>query len=42
LSNAFFNPAEKDDFSNAFVVLNNGLKTNPGSLLLAKELAFTY
>ena len=33
---------KKDDFSNAFVVLNNGLKTNPGSLLLAKELAFTY
>ena len=33
---------KKDDFSNALVVLNNGLKNNPGSLLLAKELAFTY
>ena len=33
---------KKNDFSNAIVVLNSGLKNNPGSLLLSKELAFTY
>ena len=33
---------KKNDFSNALIVLNSGLKNNPGSLLLAKELAFTF
>ena len=27
---------KKNDFSNALIVLNSGLKNNPGSLLLAK------
>lgn len=33
---------KKNDFSNALIVLNSGLKKNPASLLLAKELAFTF
>jgi tetratricopeptide (TPR) repeat protein len=33
---------KKNDFSNALIVLNSGLKKNPTSLVLAKELAFTF